>query len=89
MCRFALGNCEFYLQDYYVPDWANNFMLFLEIDDADRWWAWLSGLGLPERYPGVRLKPPENYPWGLREVHLIDPSGVLWHIAQDLPRAEG
>ncbi len=25
-----------------------------------------------------------KYPWGLREIHLIDPSGILWHIAQEL-----
>ncbi len=36
-------------------------------------------LDLPSKYPGVRTKAPTDYTWG-REVHLIDPGGVCWHI---------
>ena len=33
---------------------------------------------------GVRPPtPPKLYPWGLREVHVIDPAGVLWHFIQN------
>jgi hypothetical protein len=27
------------------------------------------------------LKPPTDYAWG-REVHIIDPGGVCWHVRQ-------
>lgn len=73
---------EFLLQRHYVKDWADNFMMHILVEDLDAWWIHLESLKLPERYEGVRLKAPEDYPWGLREVHLIDPAGVLWHIAQ-------
>jgi uncharacterized glyoxalase superfamily protein PhnB len=33
-----------------------------------------------ERYPGTRAKEPTDYPWGNREVHLIDVAGVCWHF---------
>ena len=35
------------------------------------------------RYEGVRAAKPRVYPWGLREINLIDPAGVLWHIAEE------
>jgi uncharacterized glyoxalase superfamily protein PhnB len=28
----------------------------------------------------VRAAPPTLYPWGQREVHLIDTAGVCWHF---------
>ncbi|MDX2133361.1 MAG: hypothetical protein SFV52_01160 [Saprospiraceae bacterium] len=74
-------NLGFYLQDAYVPDWVNNTMIFLEVDDVDRYLADLRTLSLPEKYPGVRLSPIKDNDWG-REFFLHDPSGVLWHFGQ-------
>ncbi len=76
---FRLGNLGFYLQDYYVKDWVDNSMLFLEVYDADRDWEELSALQLDEKYKGVRLLPVQAKDWG-KECFLHDPSGVLWHI---------
>jgi uncharacterized glyoxalase superfamily protein PhnB len=28
-------------------------------------------------------KPPALQPWGLRVLYLTDPTGVLWHIAEE------
>ena len=28
----------------------------------------------------VRLGPPDDRPWGIRDFTLIDPTGVLWRI---------
>jgi hypothetical protein len=78
---FTLGGSQFYLQDAYVKAWAENTMLFLFVPDLDQLWDQLRTLQLDERYPGVRLKEPTSYPWGLREIHLIEPAGVLWHFA--------
>lgn len=70
------------LQRYYNKDWAENLMLSLRVDDLDAWWAHIDGLDLPGNF-GVRPPaPPKDYPWGLREVHVIDPAGVLWHFVQ-------
>lgn len=71
------------LQRYYQKDWAENLMLSLQVDDLDAWWAHIDSLDLPGRF-GVRPPtPPKLWPWGLREVHVIDPAGVLWHLIQN------
>jgi hypothetical protein len=69
------------LQDINVPEWQSNQMLVLAVDDLDLYWREIDALDLPGKYPGVRIKPPTEYPWG-REVHVIDPAGVCWHIRQ-------
>ena len=78
----ACGPESFLLQNAYQKIWADNFMMQLMVVDLDAWWEKLEALDLAARYEGVKVKAPEDYPWGLREIHLIDPSGVLWHITQ-------
>lgn len=74
---------SFLLQNYYQKEWADNFMMQLKVSDLDAWWELIVEKDLVARYEGTRARKPTVYPWGLREIHLIDPSGVLWHIAQD------
>lgn len=84
MAVLRKDNCKFLLQNS-SNNWIDgNFMMVLEVEDLDDWWIHLDGLNLAERYPGVRLRAPEDYPWGKREIHLIDPCGVLWHISVPL-----
>ena len=73
--------CRFFLQNNSNNWIEGNFMMVLNVEDLDAWWKHLSRLDLPSRYKGVKLRAPEVYPWGNREIHLIDPCGVLWHIA--------
>lgn len=84
MVLLQLGGSQFYLQAYYVKAWAENTMLFLMVDDLETLWEELQALDLVNRYPGIRWKEPTDYDWGLREIHLIDPAGVLWHFAREL-----
>ena len=72
-------NIGFYLQDYYVKDWVNNSMLFLEVEDLDVYWSKVDTLNLPKKYRNVKLSNIVDNDWG-REFFLHDPSGVLWHI---------
>ncbi len=81
MSVFKTGNLAFYLQDAYVKDWIENTMLFLEVDDTNRYYEELKALNLPAKYPGVKLMPVRNEPWG-SECFLLDPAGVLWHFGQ-------
>jgi predicted enzyme related to lactoylglutathione lyase len=83
---FNAGSGGFILQRYWVEDWANNCMMQLMVDDLDAWWARIEALDLPGRF-GTRVRGPKMEPWGLREVHVIDPAGVLWHIAERRPNA--
>jgi catechol 2,3-dioxygenase-like lactoylglutathione lyase family enzyme len=80
---FSRDGFAFYLQNAYVREWAENLMLQLSVESADDWWEQLKALSLDARYEGVRMNEPRNYPWGSREVHLIDPAGVCWHIAEE------
>jgi len=81
MSVFEMYGLGFYLQDAYVKDWIDNTMVFLEVEDLDRFWRTLTALELPTHYEGVRLSAIHAYDWG-REFFLHDPSGVLWHIGQ-------
>jgi catechol 2,3-dioxygenase-like lactoylglutathione lyase family enzyme len=81
MSVFQSGELSFYLQDYYVKDWANNTMLFMEVDNVERFWNELVALNLIEKYKNIKLVPIKNLDWG-RECFLIDPSGILWHFGE-------
>jgi len=71
----------FYLQNAYVKDWVDNSMIFLEVDDVNRYWNELQELGLHLRYKNVKLTPIREESWG-KECFLHDPSGVLWHFGE-------
>lgn len=81
MSYFNVQGFGFYLQDAYVRDWIDNTMVFMEVDDADRYWDYLVSLNLPGKYEHVRLVPVRSYDWG-RECFLHDPSGILWHFGE-------
>lgn len=78
---FKNGGAEFVLQRFDDSHFASNLMVRVDVDDLEHWWNEVSGKRLEVTYPGVRIKPPLDYPWG-REVHLIDLAGVCWHIGQ-------
>lgn len=74
------GSATFVLQELDNQVLQENFVVFITVDDLDAWWKHLCDSGVLERYSGARAKPPTDYPWGNREVHLIDPAGVCWHF---------
>jgi len=79
MSVFETGELAFYLQRAYVQDWIDNSMIFLEVEDVERFWSEVQTLNLPDKYPGVKLTPIRTYDWG-KECFIHDPSGILWHI---------
>ena len=81
MSYFKTEGLVFYLQDAYVKDWIDNLMIFLEVDDVDRYWNELLALDLPAKYKGVRLTPIRKDYWG-KECFMHDPSGILWHFGE-------
>lgn len=83
---FNAGSGGFILQRHFHEEWAGNCVMQLMVDDLDAWWNHIESLDLVGRF-GVRPpRPPAMQPWGLRIAFVVDPSGVLWHIAQ---RREG
>ena len=84
LAGFRLGHCAFLLQDFYVEALASNFVLHLVLPDLDAFWQQMQADRLVDRYAehGVRAEAPALRPWGLTDMTLIDPSGVLWRISQ-------
>jgi len=70
---------SFYLQDYYVKDWIDNSMVFLEVDDVQKCWDDINNRELHLKYKQVKLSKIKKEDWG-SEFFLHDPSGVLWHF---------
>lgn len=81
------GGAYFILQHIDVPEWQRNQMIAFEVADLDGYWAELEAKDLSGRFAGVKLRPPTDFPWG-REIHLIDPAGVCWHVRQAARAAE-
>ncbi len=83
---FEAGRSSFVLQNYFRKEWAENFMMQLMVDDLDAWWRHIESLDLAASFGVPSPRPPAMQPWGLRIAYVVDPSGVLWHVAQ---RREG
>lgn len=82
--RFEIGNFGFWLQNYYVEDWADNFMLCLYVEDLNAWASRINKVDFANNYGNKArlLSQPHEQEGGLM-MQLSDPSGVLWHIRQN------
>lgn len=81
----SLGGRQIMLQDRYVKDWAENFMLTVEVASADDWYSHVSDVLAAGAYGDARVAEPQEEGWA-RVTHVWDPSGVLLHFAQ-FPKA--
>ena len=78
---FELNGRAFRLQNYYVKDWADNFMILLDVDDVEAWHSRVQAIIEEGSFPAVRMKAPEQVD-GATVLHVIDPSGVLLIFVQ-------
>jgi hypothetical protein len=79
MSLFRTDLIGFYLQDAYIKDWIDNTMIFLEVDNVDRYWNELLALNLAKKYNSAKLTPIRKHDWG-KECFMHDPlesSGTL------------
>jgi len=79
LAELRLGGAAFLLQRLHNQAVQDNFMVSVSVDDLDAWWQHLLSSNVLTTY-GARAKGPTIYPWGQREIHLIDPAGVCWHF---------
>lgn len=79
LIEFGTATQNFFLQDYYVKDWADNCMLQLFTDDIEA--LYQRAESLIDQYKGTKIKAIFKADYG-RTFHLIDPSGVLWHMTE-------
>jgi catechol 2,3-dioxygenase-like lactoylglutathione lyase family enzyme len=80
LVEMQLGVFSFILQDYYVREWADNFVVHVTVSDVGAWWDHIVSLDLPARY-GVKIQAPESQGWAVI-AGVTDPSGVLWRFAE-------
>ena len=88
LVEMRLGAYAFVLQGYYVQQWADNFVIHMSVSDLGLWWAHIVSLDLPSRYGVKSPSAPQSEDWGV-VVNIIDPSGVLWRIAEAVSLKSG
>ena len=82
LALLANANQRFYLQRYYVKEWAENSMLHITVEDAQSSYVQVKELLDSGRFPGARVSAPRQEPYGALVTHVWDPAGVLLHLAQ-------
>ena len=82
LAEIELAGVRLYLQDFYVPAWAENTMIYVVVDDARAWFDQASAVadGFPDE--PVRVAPPKHEDYGALVTYVWDPSGVLLHCAE-------
>lgn len=78
---FELNGHAFRLQNYYVQDWAHNFMFTIGVNDVEAWHQRALELLSSNAFDGMGVKPPEPVEDWL-VLHVTDPSGVLLVFVQ-------
>jgi hypothetical protein len=74
-CR--LGGAVFRLQNYYVKEWAENFMMKFDVEDIDAWHEHARSVIDSGSFAHVRCDTPESVGEDTRVFHVWDPCGVL------------
>jgi catechol 2,3-dioxygenase-like lactoylglutathione lyase family enzyme len=85
LAYFRHGPSSFLLQNFYQREHAGNFMMHLLVEDVEAWWRHVQTRGVAAMY-GVRMEPPADRPWGMRDFVIVDPTGVLWRIGQNIAK---
>jgi hypothetical protein len=78
---FDKDGCKFILQKFDDKEFAENFMLNVRIENAEKFLKDVNEKKLPEKY-GIRVSEhPTKMPYGI-EVNIIDIAGVCWHFVE-------
>jgi len=73
----------FLLQNFYVKELAENFVMHLMVESVDDWWKTINHVVELKKY-NTHLSEPKDQIWGLRDFSFKDPSGVLWKVANEI-----
>ena len=76
---FELNGWRFRLQNYYVAEWASNFMIVMRVDDVGAWHQLATEVA--PAFKDVRVTEIEDV-GDSRVLHVVDPSGVLLIFVQ-------
>jgi hypothetical protein len=76
---------QFYIQNYYLKEVAENCMLHLTVADAQAWYEHASSILRDRTFAEARVQPPKLQSYGALVTFLHDPTGVLLHLCQWKP----
>ncbi|HUF99468.1 MAG TPA: hypothetical protein VMM60_15165 [Ilumatobacter sp.] len=88
LALLELGDSRIMLQNYFVRDWAHNFMIVIEVADAADWHQHLHEVLGHGEFGDARVSEPVDEEWGARVTYAWDPCGVLLHFTQWLTSPE-
>ena len=84
--QFELCGCRFYLQDFYVKEHAENYMMHFSVEDIDSWHeqvlALLEDFSISDGGSPRMVTPLHEEESGARSFQLVDPSSALITFAQ-------
>lgn len=80
---FHRGECSFLLQDFYIKEHCENFMMHILVKDIYSWYDFIKEQKIEEKFD-IKLGEVKRMPWKMNEFTLIDPSGVLLRISQNI-----
>ena len=81
IAELELGGARIYLQNYYAEEWANNSMLYIDVDDAGAWHNLAEKVISEGDYGDARVQPPKAEDYAT-VTYVWDPCGVLLHFAK-------
>ena len=82
LSELELHNSRLYLQNYYNKDWANNFMIYINVENAMDWYHHIKNHIDESNYKYARVNPPKKEPHAI-VTYAWDPCGVLLHFAEN------
>ena len=84
--QFELSGCRFYLQDFYIKEYADNYMMHFSVVDIDSWYSQvlklLKNFPVSDRGLPKLISPPQEEASGAKSFQLVDPTSVLITFAQ-------
>ena len=82
LAELELASSRLDLQAFYAKQWAENFMLYVDVDDAHAWHAHAQAVIETGEFGAARLRPPARQDYGALVTFVWDPVGVLVQFAQ-------
>lgn len=77
---FGRDGAHFILQKFDRKDFAEQFMISVNVNNAEEFWKDITDRNLAEK-SGIHIGAPTEQPYGT-EVNIIDLAGVCWHFVE-------
>lgn len=82
---FHRGECSFLLQDFYIKEHCENFMMHFLVKNVYSWYDFIKEKKIEEKFD-IKLGEVKIMPWRMYEFIITDPSGVLLRISQNIEK---